>query len=384
MRDIMRGMLTGLLLVGTVASYAGTINVTSPSDGDYLGKTNTVRFNISNAEREVTVRVRAESNEDSSVVITVEDRFTPNNDGNATGSINLNFDETTPEGDWTITVRATEQGGVFNEPAPIPVVVDVTNPKVLNFSPLSGSFVKGVVPITVELDEPNMKEWRVRINNADIPSNSGTTTSFVVNWNTDSVPTDGQRTINLRIEDLASNSATSDINVTIDRIPPSSNILAPSPSTVVRPDTDIAVVVDITDQFQNSLDFTGIDVFVERMDGTFLGRVSRRNVNTNGNTITYSGRLQSSRNLPNQFRIVVRAVDKAGNSAVEQKVDIDFSKGRAVNSTPPATGGNSGSGNGSNNNGGAVQNGNGLVYTGGNATGGVWAQWLLQIILGNR
>lgn len=378
----MRGLIAGMLLALAGSCFAGTITVTSPSDGDYLGRSNTVRFNITNAEREVTVRVRAESIDDPSVIISVEDRVTPSTEGNASGSINLNFDETTPEGDWTITVRATEAGATYNEPAPIPVVVDVTDPKILNFSPLSGSFVKGVVPITVELDEPNMKEWRVRINNADIPGNSGTSESFIVNWNANSVPTDGQRTINLSIEDLANNRTNSDITVTIDRIPPSSNILAPTSSTVVRPETDIAVVVDVTDQFQNSLDFTGIDVFVERMDGTFFGRVARRNVNTNGNTLTFSGRIQSSRNLPNNFRIVVRAVDKAGNEAVVQKIEIDRNRGRAVNTTPPASGGNSG--NGSSGSGGAVQNGNGLVYTGGNATGGVWAQWLLQIIRGNR
>jgi hypothetical protein len=63
-----------------------------------------------------------------------------------------------------------------------------------------------------------------------------------------------------------------------------------------------------------------VDVTLVGMDNRFLARVSRRSIRTDGNRIVWTGRVQSKFRLPGQFKLVVTAVDKAGNAAVRQEV----------------------------------------------------------------
>ena len=304
---------------------AGIITITSPNDGDYLGKTNKVRFTITGASVQVTVTVTATLDSNPAVVVTVEEDFDPDVNGEIEGDIDLNFASSTPQGDWTLNFEAEEPGNTYNVVPAISVIVDVRDPRFRNSNPLADAFVRGVVNISADLDEPNIKEWRVRINGSDIPNNSGTTTVVAVVWDTTDIIDDGSQSITIVVEDLAGNKTTKSIGVTLDRVNPSSTIVSPTAGSIIRPNTRIVVVVDVLDQFTDSIHRTGIDVELRRLDDPYLGRVSRRSINQNGTTTTWVGRIRRARNMPNEFKLVVSVVDKAGNIGVVQEVIIRIS-----------------------------------------------------------
>ena len=317
---------------------AGNITITSPNNGDYLGQANKVKFTITGASVQVTVKVTATLDSNPAIKVTVEDEFDPDVSGEIEGNIDLNFASSTPEGDWTLTFDVEEPGNTYNVIPSVSVIVDVRDPLFRNSNPLVDAFVRGVVNISAELDEPNIKEWRVRINNSDIPNNSGTTTTVAVIWDTGSIIDDGSQTISIVVEDLAGNKATKTIAVTLDRVNPSSTILAPTAGSIIRPGSRITVVVEILDQFNNSVHRTGIDVELRRLDDSYLGRVSRRSLTHDGNRATWVGRIRRGRNMPNEFKVVVSVVDKAGNIGIVQEVTVRISgrgRGRGRGDSPP-------------------------------------------------
>lgn len=317
-------VITFLSLLATTA-FAGNITVTSPNSGDFLGTTNSVKFLITGAVVQVTVKVTATLDSNPAVNVVVQQQFTPNSEGKIDNSVALNFSPSTPEGAYTLTVDVTEPGNTYNTPI-IPVNVDVKVPKFGNSNPLAGSYVKGIVPIVIDLEEPNVDEWRVKINSADIPNNSGASNLISVNWDSNTIITDGPQTINVSVEDLAGNTANKDINVTVDRIKPSSTILAPTAGSFVRPGSHLAVVVQVSDQFQGSIHATGVRVRMETMGGSPLGLVPRRNVDNSGTSLTWTGRLRITSGTPDQFKIIVEAIDRAGNVAVVQEVVVSTTR----------------------------------------------------------
>lgn len=313
------------LLVLSVATFAaaGTLTVTSPTDGAFVGANNTLRFLIRGANLEVTVRAQITG---PAGTTSVEGRFTPNPQGDIDNSLPLNFSSSNPEGEYTIVVTATEPGNPYNSEVRT-VTLDLTKPKFVQFSPLPGSYVKGVVPINVRLDEPNVKEWRVQVNGQDIPNNSGTTDEFTVLWDTTNIEFDGPQSITITAKDLADNSDTRTIDVTLDRVRPVINILYPRSDTNIRPRTTLSVVIDVLDASSSSVDVTGLDVIVRRLDGTFITRVARTSIRPSGNAIRWSGRIRWRNGmLPRQFKIVVTAIDRAGNTATPQEVILTLGR----------------------------------------------------------
>jgi len=313
-----------MFLGGVVAN----ITVTSPNAGDFLGTTNSVTFTITGATKEITVTVVATFDADPSQKIQVEKDFLPDVNGNIDGTLALNFASSTPEGAYTLKVSADEQGTALNDVPAFGINVDVREPRFRDFNPLAGAFVRGIVAISASLDESNVKEWRVRINNGDIPNNSGLTSTLAVSWDTASIVKDGTQTINITVDDLAGNTSTKNIGVTLDRVRPSATILAPTSSSTIRPNSRIAVVVDVLDQFSGSVHQTGIDVTITTLSGVTIGRVARRSVRQSGNTVTWTGRIRRSRTLPSEFKLVVRTTDRAGNVAVVQEVIVKIGRTR--------------------------------------------------------
>jgi hypothetical protein len=325
----MKRILVALGALVTATAWAGNITVTSPNSGDFLGTSNSVKFLITAAVVEVTVDVTATLDSNPLINVTVQRRFTPNSDGKIDNNVPLNFSPSTPEGAYTLTVVVTEPGNTYNTVAPIPINVDVKAPNFGNSNPLSGSYVRGNVPIVIDLDEPNVKEWRVKINNGDIPNNSGSTNLVNVNWDSNTIITDGSQTISVSVEDLAGNTSNKSIPVTVDRINPSSTILAPTGSSTLRPGSTFAVLVEISDQFQGSVHWTGVRVRMETIGGAPMGLVPRRSVTNQGSKITWAGRIRTSGSTPTQFKIIVDAVDRAGNVAVTQEVTVNLSRSRS-------------------------------------------------------
>jgi len=316
---------------GWLAAFAsaGTLTVTSPTSDQFLGKNNSLTYNIRQAVVKGTVIATVVGPSGSTIL---RSDYTPDTDGKASGSLPVNFSETAPQGSYTINVTVEEPGNTYT-PVSIGVTVDTLTPKLLNFSPAQGAYVKGTVRVRFDLLEQFMKTWRVTVNNADIPNNSGTTeTSLSVDWNSTTLERDGTQTIQLAARDQADNAFNFSINCTVDRLQPSSSIDFPRGDTPLRPRTDINVVVTIRDQFTDSVDITGIDVVLQRTDGTFLGRAARRSFGAQGsNAWQYVGRIRHrSGKLPSSFKVVVTAVDKAGNVATRQEQTINIgSRGRS-------------------------------------------------------
>lgn len=319
---LMKRFLTALAVccAGSFA-FAGTLIVTSPSNGDYLGKSNTLSFQLkgSNAQAEVKATITLDGN--SNEKFEVSKRFTPDKDGNVTDSLTLAFGETTSQGNYTIVVTVDEPNNTYN-PETRNVVVDVKDPEFTQFFPIDKAFVrKGIIPIRVKLNEPNMKEYRVQIDDQDIPNNSGDVSQFVVNWDTTRIEKDGPKTIKITAKDKANNSTTKTVTVTLDSLPPVVSILAPRGGTI-RPGQQLPVALDVADQFTGSIDLTGIDVTVRRMDGTFIRRVARQAFFVSASTIRWTGRLKYDANLPNSFKLRVTAIDRATNVAAVQEVTV--------------------------------------------------------------
>ncbi len=320
-----------IALMAVAANAQFTLQVTSPLEGAFLGFNNQVKFLVQNATEETTIKVTSTGSGGSTVI---EQKFTPNVDNKIDGSINLNFNESSPSGAYTITVEAFDSSFTAT-PVVRNVTVDVTRPKIFEFNPIANSAVKGpVVPINVKILEANLKEWRVKVDGNDIPNNTGTTVdsnnSFQVNWTVSGYPTDGSHTIEVSVKDQSDNVATQSISVRLDRLAPSVSIAFPRNDSVIRPNSDFTVLVDVNDPNGGLVDVTGLDVIIRKLDGTFLFRVPRVSFNSTGNgSYRWNGRVRTQTiKLPSQFKVVVTCVDRAGNLANEQQVTVDTNRSR--------------------------------------------------------
>lgn len=308
-----------LTLVAALAG-AGTLTVTAPTDGAFLGATNNVSFNITGAILQVTMNVHIVG--PATIDLPSQD-FTPDADGKIQGTIAMNFSQSTPEGAYTITITATEPGNSY-VPVVRNVTVDVTKPKFFDFNPIANSFVRGpLVPIVVKVLDANFKEYHVQVNSQDIPDNSGTTlngdNTFTVPWDVTGILQDGGQTIDISVKDQANNEATESFTVTIDRVAPVTNILYPRSDTHVRPRSTVPVSIDIADFSGTSVSFTGLDVRVTDMADNLLFRVPRTSFqDVGGNHSRWNGRIRSNVTLPHRFKLVVSTVDKAGNVGAPQ------------------------------------------------------------------
>jgi len=306
------------VLAATLAGATGTLTVTSPTDGTYLGATNTLSFNVQGASVEVDVTVTI-TGPTGGVTTIGPQPFEPDVNGKIAGTIPVNFSQSSPEGAYTIVVSATEDNVAYT-PVTINVTVDVTKPKFYDFNPIANAFVKGPnVPIVVKVIEANLKVWRVQINSQDIPNNTGTTLdsddTFTVLWNVSGILQDGPQTVNIDVKDLAQNDSSQSFTVTIDRVAPTITIQYPRSDTNVRPHSTISVTVDVSDtQGSNAVDATGVDVVLQNMNGGQIMRVPRVSFQSG----RWTGRILSSVNLPRQFKIVASAINKAGNVGVTQ------------------------------------------------------------------
>lgn len=305
-------------------AWAGTLSVTSPNDGDFLGRNGSLSFTLRQSEVKARVTALVVKDDDPSVRFTFFNDFQPNVDGEVTGSLSLPFNTSTPAGNYTITVTVSEPGNEYNS-VTRRVQIDTKNPEFVEVQPLQNAIVKGIVNIRVKLREPNIKEWRVKVNSQDIPNNSGTAEEFTVRWDASAIQFDGAQTITIDVSDEAGNSASKSISVTLDRVPPSISVLTPGSGAILRPRANVVVGIAIVDQASGAVDETGVDVRLETLDGVFIERVARRTAAASGNTLQWTGRIRWTSRLPSQFKMVVTAIDRAGNAAVRQEVIITVS-----------------------------------------------------------
>jgi hypothetical protein len=320
MKLIKIALVAGLGLVAAFCFGQTTFTVTSPTQNKWLGANNTLSFNGTKAKVSVTVTAVITGPGGSSTVVT---SVNPIVTGEFSGSMAVNFSQSVAQGNYTIVVTATEPGQTYT-PVSLNVRVDTKSPKLLEFSPAQNSFIRSLVPIKFKLAEDNMKEWRVTVGGADIPNNSGTTeTTLSVNWDPTTLETDGSQNVALAVKDQADNTLNFSIPLTVDRKAPNTTIQFPRADSPIRKNSDVNVVVDVTDQFSNSVDITGVDVVIQDASGAFITRVPRESWREiGGSNWRWQGRIRSRVKLPSVYKIVVSTIDKAGNSATRQEVTV--------------------------------------------------------------
>jgi hypothetical protein len=321
MLRMIRGIICVLLsLVLAGLASAGTITVTSPSSGAYLGSYNTLTFEITGNTASTVVKATIVG--PGGATTTSQATVSANSSG---GSLPISFNSSSRTGDYTITVTGTASGLSFNSPVVTVHVLPVA-PKFLDFSPITGRYVTGTVKISATIGDANLDNWKVQVDSSDIPNNTGSSTTVLVNWDTSAETNNTSHTITITATDLAGNSTTQSMTVTIDRTKPTINVTYPQSSVAVIAGSQISVVIDITGIASGAIDPNGVDVLAETTSGTYLTRVARVSTSSlNSTTLRWQGRiLTSSVKLPKQFKIVVNAIDLAGNVATPLTVTVNL------------------------------------------------------------
>jgi hypothetical protein len=310
-----------LALIATVMAFGqGQITVNAPTDNSFIGTTNLISFHVVGATSKITIHYSLTGTNGTTTFPSVD--FIPDTNNKVDQTVPLDLNRSFADGAYTLQVTCNEPGNpanVYNTPPVIHLKAILTPPKMLDFSPINGQFVKGIVPITVSTLTNFPKDYRVQVNNQDIPGNSGTTNNFVVNWDTANILTDGPQTISVTVRDLALNTLTQSINVTLDRIAPVISIQFPTSGTIITRHQRIPFIIDVQDATTNSVDVTGIDVTLKDTLGHFITRVPRISALPFGNNVLrWQGRIKIGNNLPPQFVLNVTAIDKAGNVGTSQ------------------------------------------------------------------
>lgn len=310
-----RPLFALLAILSAAFGFGGTLTVTSPTNNDFLGQSNSVGFNISGAS--VQVRVTLTSTSPTGTSTTQTTTVTPGTDGNGSGSIPLNFNPGATEGQYTLVVSAIEAGNSY-APTTLTETVDVTAPTFIELSPVSGGYTRGLIRIRAAVEETNLETYTVQVGNQTIAS--GDSNTITADYDASALPNDGPQNVTINVRDRAGNSTSRNISLTLDRQRPTVRIVNPTSDQKVS--RDLNVLVDVSDASSGSVDRTGIDVLVLRTDGSYVARVTLLSLRaTGGTTQRWTGRLKYRKGqLPSTFRVRVTAVDRAGNSALVQEV----------------------------------------------------------------
>lgn len=314
------GLALVLLMMASLG-WAGTLTVTSPTNGAYIGASSQLNFNITGASLQVTVTVLVTY--PGGATTTESQNFNPNPQGQISGQLPLAFNSGDPQGQYGISVTATEPNNSYT-PTDLTITVLPNGPMFNSYSPATGSFVNSTVHIRASINDAYLKQWQVQVNGQSIPNNTGTSNSVAVDWNTAGVPTDGVETVTITATDLANNTTTQTATLTLQRVPPVLTIVSPVSGAKIVSGSEVDVLLNVQGEFAGSIDRTGIDVIAKTASGTYIARVSVASFTaTQGNAYQWTGRIRYRTGLlPPSFNIVATAVDKAGNRATPQTVTV--------------------------------------------------------------
>ena len=143
-----------------------------------------------------------------------------------------------PDGPHIITAKVYDTQGFWVSDS-IRVIVDNTSPECSIIEPVNGSYVKGVVQISITAYDDNMETIKLYINDVVVASwnKSG---SYTYYWNTTTY-VDGPYTIKLVAIDKAGNALEVSCEVIVDKTPPTVNITHPSGGSYVKGTIEIRV-----------------------------------------------------------------------------------------------------------------------------------------------
>ncbi|HWP31492.1 MAG TPA: hypothetical protein VNK96_07205 [Fimbriimonadales bacterium] len=308
------------------------LTITSPQNGDFVGQTASIKYQVSGADSEITTKATITEDANPSNEIILEESKVPPPQGNITGELQWNPGKNYPGGLYHIKVEGfigKSQTGVLFETILLDVTLDPQEPKIIDFSPAEGAFVNGTVNFSFKTDElaSNVKEWKLTIDGSLAKTASGTS-DFNVIYNFNPDVDDGPKTVLVSVKDLADNVTEKQYTITLDTADPGVEIKSPNSNIKVKPESIVYVVLHITGEFidsttgSSSVDVTGVDVELRDMNNNFIKKVPRLEFTVIGEVIQWVGRFKVT-GLPNKFKVVVTVVDVAGNQADPQEVILE-------------------------------------------------------------
>lgn len=327
-------VITSMATFFTVGAMYGVpvLTVTSPSDGDYVGQSAQIKYQVENATVQIKVKVTITQDGNPANQVVFEDTNVPGLENKVIGTINWNPGKNFPQDVYHLLVEAFEGNSTIPfQVENLSVNLDPFEPKILDLSPVNGSFFGGSLLITAKTDEnpADVKEWKILVDNNLIPNGtqSGIDTIAVI-WSPPGSEEEGEKTIKISVTDLADNKTERDIKVRFDKSNPVIKIKYPNSATKVKANSLVTVLIDIVDNFFDNTtgDFSvtvdGVSVMLTHLDGTPIKKVPRGSYKAKGgqgDTAEWIGRFKV-KDLPKDFKIVVTAVDRAGNAADPQEV----------------------------------------------------------------
>lgn len=326
MKNMLKTLLAALIASAPVLALSGTLTVQSPNNNQYVGSTTEIKVQTTGGFTKVTVTAQiVQQGGGASTTLTTE--IFPDGDGKGNGTMTWSANSSFPETLYDITVTATADDTGYNNELRT-VTLDRTKPKFLEFSPTDGSFFNGTINITALIQETSgLKEWRVKVDNQDIPNNTGTTLAVDVPYTPSVDDDDGIRVITITAKDLADNEAEISLEATLDRQPPEIFVTYPRSDFRVRPNSTLSVNFNVEDSDTKSVDVAAIRVEIQDMDGNFIRRVSRRLYDGYSPTGSrWMGRVRMTVGNRTRVKIVISCVDKAGNASVVQEVPIQIGR----------------------------------------------------------
>lgn len=205
------GAIVPVNVVVTADVTAPTVSFASPPANAWVRGTITVSFSVSDPNLDVATLTYG----GTSVDVT----------GMTSASVNT---ATLADGDQTLTLTARDQAG-NSRSATLTVKVDNTRPTAVLRSPASGTFLSGSVGFSFIASDANVKTANLTIGTQVIDVR-GVSTATV---NTATLA-DGTSSVTLAVSDLAGNTASDTMSVTVDNTDPAVTISSPQANTNLR------------------------------------------------------------------------------------------------------------------------------------------------------
>lgn len=327
--------ITASTAVGFMCStiWGQTLSLTSPLHGDFVGRNTTFQLRATSITQQVRATITISKSPSGNPSTTLpEVRIDPDGQGNGSGSATWSPGVAFPEGLYDVVITSTHAGSPL-PPITLQLTLDTVKPEFVDFAPANNSFINAnPVSISAVIQELNMDSWRVRVNDEDIPNNTGTGNTVLVVWDPSNIEEDGLQTIKITAKDLAGNEETKVVSVRLDRAAPELLVLFPRPNQRVIPNGRLGVSFDVFDSTATSVDIGAIVVELRTMSNVLIKRVARVSyTERNETTARWTGLVRVT--LPpgvTEFKLFISAVDRAGNAATPQEVPLTIGRGRRM------------------------------------------------------
>lgn len=216
--------------------YPPTVRIDKPTQGSYV-----------KGIVEVTVFVYDDNFEIAELSIngTIVQSF------ESTGEHTYNWDTTAyPDGIYILDLTAYDKAGNLAKKA-ITVTVDQTFPSASINTPVEGSYLKGLVIVSITGADDNFEKMRLYID-ATLVLTLKASGTYTYAWNTSNY-IDGVYTITLKVYDKSDNTVTVEITVTVDNTLPTTEIKQPPKDAYIKGGFNVVVHGNDTNFLQMKL-----------------------------------------------------------------------------------------------------------------------------------